>query len=128
MIGVICWLNGIGHVISVGIFVIENKSIGQMKVNFLLDGCVWVWQHKNTAFHDGDVMGTTAFGCGSVTVCEWFSLTCKLDLHVLQRNLNELFTVTTFLAHKLYSIFIIIHWLTGRSLWITTPDRTELAL
>jgi hypothetical protein len=37
MIGVICWLNGIGHVISVGIFIIGNKSIGQVKVNFLLD-------------------------------------------------------------------------------------------
>ena len=117
MIGVICWLNGIGHVISVGI------------VNFLLDtvdGRIWVWQHKNTALHDRDVMGTTAIGGGSVTVC--FSLHCQLILHVLQGNLNGVAYHDNVLnAH------VVLHFYNhpladSRSLWTITPDRTELAL
>ena len=33
-------------------------------------------------------MGATAFGGGGVTVCGCFSFICKLDLHILQSNLN----------------------------------------
>ena len=42
----------------------------------------------NTTFHDGNVMGTAAFGGGGVTVWGCFSFNCKLGLQVLQGNLN----------------------------------------
>jgi hypothetical protein len=102
-----------------------------VKVNFLLDpvdGRIWVWQHKNTALHDRDVMGTTAIGGGSVTVCKCFSLHCQLILHVLQGNLNGVAYHDNVLnAH------VVLHFhnhplADSRSLWTITPDRTELTL
>jgi len=45
-------------------------------------------RHRNTVFHDGNVIGTTALGGRGVTVWRCFSINCKLDLHVLQCNLN----------------------------------------
>jgi hypothetical protein len=44
--------------------------------------------HRNTAFHDGNVMGTPPLGGGGVAVCGFFLYNCKLDLHVLQGNFN----------------------------------------
>jgi len=61
------------------------------KSRFLLrpvDGRIWVWQYRNTVFHNWNKLGTTAFGDGVVTVWWCFSLNCKLDSHVLQGNLN----------------------------------------
>ena len=79
--------------ISFGIFVIGNESVGQIKVDFystprMAVTCVQVWRHRNTAFHDRNVTGTTVFSGGGVTVWGCFSFNCKLDLHVLQSNLN----------------------------------------
>jgi len=70
---VIGGLDGTGHVIiSVGIFVIGNESIGQTKVEFYcvpcIHGRVRILRHRNTEFRDGNVMGTTTFGGGGVTV------------------------------------------------------------
>lgn len=56
--------------ISVGIFVIGNEFIGQKKSIFLshpVDGLLAVWWYRNSAFHDGSMLGTTSF-CGSVCV------------------------------------------------------------
>jgi len=39
-----------------------------------------------------------------------------------------LHTATKCLTHTLYTILKIIRWLTGRSLWPITPDRTKFAL
>jgi hypothetical protein len=47
------------------------------EIRFLLRplrGRVWVWRHRNTAFHDGNVMGTTAFDGGAVTIWGAFLL------------------------------------------------------
>ena len=53
-----------------------------------VDGPVRVWRHRKTAYRDENVMGTTAFGGGGVTVWGCFSFNCKLPLHFLQGNLN----------------------------------------
>jgi hypothetical protein len=85
---VIGGLDGIGHVtISVGILV-----IGQTISRFLLcsvDDHVRVCRHIHTAFHNRNMIGTTAFSGGSVAVWGAFLIhfifcNCKLDLHVLQ--------------------------------------------
>lgn len=47
---------------------------------------VWVWQHINTAFHDGNMMVTTALGGQGVTVWRRFSFNSMLDLNVIQWN------------------------------------------
>ena len=41
-----------------------------------------------TSFQDNHILGTTAFGDGSVTVWGCFSFDCKLDLYVLDGNLT----------------------------------------
>ena len=62
--------------ISVGTFVTGNESIGQTKVYFYCAPWMSVFEsrHRNTAFHNGNVMGTTAFGGGGVTVLDAFLL------------------------------------------------------
>ena len=94
----------------------------------LVDGRVRVWRHRNTAFHVGNVMGTTAFDGGGETV--WGSFLLIVSCTCMSYNVTSmaLHTVTTCSAHTLHPILIIIHWLTGKSLWKITPDRTELAL
>jgi hypothetical protein len=69
-----------------------NFSNWSDESRFLLcsvDDRVRVWWHINTAFHDRNMIGTTAFGGGSVTVWGAFLVhfifcNCKLDLHALQ--------------------------------------------
>jgi hypothetical protein len=61
--------------ISVGIFIIGKESIGQTKVNsYCALYMPAFWWHIKTAFHDGNMMGTTAFGGGSVTIWGAFLL------------------------------------------------------
>ena len=48
-----------------------------------VDGRVRAWRPINTAFQQEHIVGTTAFGGGGVTVWGSFSLTCKIDLYVL---------------------------------------------
>ena len=69
-----------------------------------------------TAFHDGNVMGITAFG---ETVWRCFSFNCKLDLRVLQGNLNGIAY-----RHNMLNAHIP-HLLADR---VIKPDHTELAL
>ena len=53
-----------------------------------VDGGIDVWRRRNTAFQQEDIVGTTAFGGGGVTVWGCFSLTCKIDLYVLDGTLT----------------------------------------
>ena len=53
-----------------------------------VDGHVRVWRQRNTAFQQENIVGTTAFGGGGVTVSGCFSLTCKIDLYVLDGTLT----------------------------------------
>jgi hypothetical protein len=52
---------------------LKRKSIFLLR---LVDRRVQVWRHGNIAFHDGSVMGTTAFSGGGVTA--WGTFNCKL--------------------------------------------------
>lgn len=64
-------IDGMDHVtISVGTLVIGNVHWSEESRFLLLpmDGRVRVWWHKNTAFHDSNIMDTTAFGGGGITV------------------------------------------------------------
>ena len=53
-----------------------------------VDGRTRVWRERNTAYRDNNILGTTAFGGGGVTVWGCFSHDCKLDMHVLHGTLN----------------------------------------
>ena len=54
----------------------------------LTDRHAMVWRQRNTSFQDNHMLGTTAFGCGGVTVWGCVSFDCKLDLYVLDGNLT----------------------------------------
>ena len=61
------------------------------EIRFLLrptHGRARVWRQRNTSFQDNHILGTTAFGCGGVTVWGCVSFDCKLDLYVLDGNLT----------------------------------------
>jgi hypothetical protein len=81
-----------GHmIIWGGLFAHGDGSTGLMKVVFLLrptNSRARVWPQRNTSFQDNDILGTTAFGGGGVTVWGCFSIDCKLDLYVLDGNLT----------------------------------------
>ena len=53
-----------------------------------VDGRMRVWRERNTAYNQRNIFPTHAFGAGGVTVWGCFSLSCKLDMHVLQGNMN----------------------------------------
>ena len=53
-----------------------------------VDGRMRVWREDDTAYEDRNIVGTTAFGGGSVTVWACFSYGCKLDLYVLDGTLT----------------------------------------
>ena len=55
-----------------------NPSLKRKSIFLLrpVDRRVQVWRHGNIAFHDGNVMGTTAFSGGGVTA--WGTFNCKL--------------------------------------------------
>jgi len=55
-----------------------------------VDGRMRVWRRRNMAYDQRNIVGTTAFGGGGVTVWGCFSYDCKLDLHVLQGNMTGL--------------------------------------
>jgi transposase len=66
-----------------------RECTGRMKVALIpVDGRVRVWRQRNTAFQQEHIVGTTAFGGGGVTVWGCFSLTCKIDLYVLDGTLT----------------------------------------
>ncbi|MEW8548408.1 MAG: transposase [Candidatus Thiodiazotropha sp.] len=52
------------------------------------DGRMRVWRETNTAYADRNIVGTTAFGGGSITVWACFSYRCKLDMYVLNGTLT----------------------------------------
>lgn len=54
------------------------------------DGRARVWRHRKTAYSEQNIVGTTAFGGGGVTVWGCFSYDCKLDLYVLNGNMTGL--------------------------------------
>jgi hypothetical protein len=47
-----------------------------------------VWRQINTAHNENNILPTSAFGSGGVTLWDCFSLRCKLDLYVLNGNMN----------------------------------------
>ena len=66
-----------------------RECTGRMKVALIpVDGRVRVWRQRNTAFQQEHIVGTTAFGSGGNTVWGCFSLSCKLDLYVIDRTLT----------------------------------------
>lgn len=53
-----------------------------------VDGRMRVWRERNTAYSENNIFPTQAFGAGGVTMWGCFSLDCKLDMHVLDGNMN----------------------------------------
>ena len=78
------------------------------------DGRARVWRQRNISFQDNHILGTTAFGGGSVTVWGCFSFDCKLNLYVLDGNLTGQKYRDNVLAPRVVPISTIMRWLTGQ--------------
>ena len=68
------------------------STAGALRGNLALVGHIStrtvIRRQRNTSFQDNHILGTNAFGCGSVTVWGCFPFDCKLDLYVLDGNLT----------------------------------------
>jgi hypothetical protein len=55
---------------------------------YVTDGRMRVWRHKNTAYTPRNIQPTVPYGGGSVMVWGCISHDCKLDLDTIQGNLT----------------------------------------
>lgn len=53
-----------------------------------IDGRMRVWRQRGTAYNQNNILGTTAFGGGGVTVWGGFSYDCKLNLYVVDGTMT----------------------------------------
>ena len=73
-------------------------------------GRAWVWWYRNTIFHRWNVMDTTEFSDGDVTLWVAFLLIVSSTCMSYKITSMSLHTATACLPHSWYSILIIIHW------------------
>jgi hypothetical protein len=92
------------------------------------DDRVCVWRQPNTAYAERNIVETVPFGGCSVMVWGCVSYNCKLDLITVRGNLNGQIYRQTSLKQVLCLTLTSILCIQGLSLWMTTPDPTELLL